>query len=140
MNTTDALKLAISKDLDLILIAPAIDPPVARITDFNKFLYDENRKERQNKAKTKKTEVKELRLTPMTSGGDIQRFTNRALEFLSEGNKVKISVKMRGRQMQHPEVAREKLAKVAAGLNEKAKMEGEPKLMGGLLWVVFTSK
>lgn len=140
MNTTDALKLAISKDLDLILIAPNIDPPVARITDFNKFMYDENRKERASKAKTKKTEVKELRLTPMTSEGDIQRFVKRALEFLLEGNKVKISVKMRGRQMAHPEVAREKLAIVALGLSEKAKMEGEPKLMGGLLWVVFTGK
>jgi translation initiation factor IF-3 len=140
MNTSEAIKLAMTKDLDLILIAPNIDPPVARITDFNKFLYDENRKERANKAKVKKTEVKELRLTPMTSDGDIQRFTRRAIEFLSEGNKVKISVKMRGRQMSHPEVAREKLGKVALGLSEKAKMEGEPKLMGGLLWVVFTCK
>jgi translation initiation factor IF-3 len=140
MKTSDALKLAYSKNLDLLLIAPNIDPPVARIVNFNKFIYDENRKERANKAKIKKSEVKELRLTPMTSEGDIQRFIKRSKEFLAEGNKVKISVKMRGRQMTHPEVAREKLARVQTGLVEYAKMEGEPKLLGGLLWVVFTCK
>ena len=123
-----------------MLIAPNIDPPVARMVNLNKFLYDENRKERANKAKIRKTEIKELRLTPMTSDGDIQRFTKRAIDFLSEGNKVKISVKMRGRQMAHPEVAREKLEKVAAGLSETAKIESEPKLMGGLLCAMFVSK
>lgn len=140
MVTSDAIKLAMSKDLDLLLIAPNIDPPVAKIVNYNKFLYEENRKERASKAKVKKTEVKELRLTPMTDLGDIERITKRALQFLSEGNKVKISVKMRGRQMAHPEVAREKLAKVQAGLSEEAEMEGEPKLMGGLIYAVFVSK
>lgn len=140
MRTSDALKLAYSKDLDLLLIAPNIEPPVARIVNFNKFLYDENRKERANRSKVKKSEIKELRLTPMTSEGDIQRFIKRSKEFLAEGNKVKISVKMRGRQMTHPEVAREKLAKVQTGLAEVAKMESEPKILGGLLWVVFTCK
>jgi translation initiation factor IF-3 len=140
MRTSDALKLALSKDLDLILIAPNIEPPVAKIFNFNKFLYDENRKERANRAKVKKSETKELRLTPMTSEGDIQRFIKRAKEFLAEGDKVKISVKMRGRQITHPEVAREKLAKVQAGLAENAKLESVPKILGGLLWAVFTSK
>ena len=140
MNTSEALKLALSKDLDLLLIAPNIVPPVARIVNFNKFLYDENRKERANKSKTKKSEIKELRLTPMTDDGDIQRFINRATEFIKEGNKVKISVKMKGRQMTHPEVAREKLAKIENGLAEVGKTESEPKLMGNLLWVVFIGK
>ena len=140
MNTSDAIKMAMSKDLDLLLIAPNIEPPVAKIVNYNKFLYEENRKERASKSKAKKSEIKELRLTPMTDDGDIERFINRGLQFLSEGNKVKISVKMRGRQMAHPEVAREKLEKVQAGLIEKAKLEGEPKLMGGLLFAVFVSK
>ena len=134
------MKLAVSKNLDLLLIAPNIAPPVARIVDFNKFLYDENRKERANKAKSKKSEIKELRLTPMTDEGDIKRFIKRGLEFLSEGDKVKISVKMRGRQMAHPEVAREKLAKVQAGLVEKAKLESEPKVMGNVISAVFVLK
>lgn len=140
MKTSDALKLAYSRDLDLLLIAPNVEPPVARIVNFNKFIYDENRKERANKAKTKKSEIKELRLTPMTDEGDIQRFIKRSKEFLAEGNKVKISVKMRGRQMAHPEVAREKLTKVQTGLADVAKMESEPKILGGLLWAVFTCK
>lgn len=140
MKTSDALKLALTKELDLLLIAPNTEPPVAKIVNFNKFLYDENRKERANKAKAKKSEIKELRLTSMTSEGDIQRFIKRAKEFLAEGDKVKISVRMRGRQITHPEVAREKLAKVQVGLAEVAKMESEPKILGGLLWVVFTSK
>lgn len=134
------MKIAYAKELDLVLIAPNIDPPVARIVELNKFLYDENRKERANKSKSKKTEIKELRMTPMTSGGDIQRFAKRAMGFISEGNKVKISVKMRGRQMAHPEVAREKLNKLASEMSEVAKFESEPKLMGGLLWTIFVAK
>jgi translation initiation factor IF-3 len=140
MDTSQALKLAFDRQLDLLLIAPNVTPPVAKIVNFNKYLYDENRKERASKAKVKKSEVKELRLTPMTSEGDIERFANRAKEFLEDGNKVKISVKMRGRQMAHPEVAREKLGKVTELLTEVAKMEDEPRLMGGILSAVFLKK
>jgi len=122
------------------LIAPNVNPPVAKIVNFNKFLYEENRKARATKAKSKKSEIKELRLTPMTSGGDIERFARRAKEFLAEGNKVKISVKMRGRQMTHPEVAREKLKKVQDLIAEVAKLEDEPKQLGGMIWAVFVSK
>jgi translation initiation factor IF-3 len=108
--------------------------------DCNKFLYEEKRKNRSAKAKAKKSEIKELRMTPMTGDGDIERLSNRAKEFLSEGNKVKITVKMRGRQMAHPEVAREKLKKVQDLLAEDAKMEDLPKQMGGIIVGVFIAK
>ncbi len=115
-------------------------PPVAKVVDFNKYLYEEKRKSRAARVKSKKSEIKELRLTPMTSEGDIQRFAKRAKEFMAEGNKVKITVKMRGRQITHPEVAREKLKKVADEIAEVAKIEDEPKLMGGMLSAVFIAK
>ncbi len=134
------MEIAKEKQLDLLLIAPNANPPVARIVNFNKYLYDENRKERANKSKIKKTEIKELRMTPMTSNGDIVRLSKRAVQFMEDGNKVKVSVKMKGRQMAHPEVAREKINRMIEELSDKAKTEGEPKLVGSLLWVVFLSK
>jgi len=140
LPTAEAVKIAQDKQFDLLLIAPNGNPPVAKIVDFNKYLYEEKRKFRAAKAKSKKSEIKELRLTPMTSSGDILRFANRAKEFLAEGNKVKITVKMRGRQMAHPEVAREKLKHVQDELSEVAKVEDEPKLLGGVLSAVFVSK
>jgi translation initiation factor IF-3 len=140
LSTEEAVRNAKARELDLLLIAPNTTPPVAKIVDFNKFLYEEKRKTRAAKSKAKKSEIKELRLTPMTSEGDIARFANRAKEFIEEGNKVKITVKMRGRQMSHPEVAREKLKRVGDLLVEVAKLENEPKLMGGMLSAVFLAK
>lgn len=140
MGTREALALAKSQDLDLILVVPNADPPVAKIVEFTKFLYEERKKQSIAKAKSKKTEMKEFRMTPTTGEGDIQRFVTRARGFIEEGNKVKITVKMRGREAMFPEVAIDQIVKVGKSLSDIAKTEVEPKRMGNMIWAIFSGK
>lgn len=140
MGTREAVALARSQDLDLILMVPNAEPPVAKIVEFTKFLYEERKKASVAKAKSKKTEVKEFRMTPTTGEGDIQRFATRARGFIEEGNKVKISVKMRGREGMFPAVAVDQIKKIQKELSDIAKMESEPKQMGNIIWAMFVGK
>lgn len=140
LKTEEALRIARERELDLLLIAPNGNPPVAKIVDFKKFIYEERKKESIAKARSKKSELKELRFTPVTGDGDIQRFINRALEFLENGDKVKVSVVMKGRQQMYPDVAFNKIKKVEEGLAEVAKVETEPKRIGNTIWMVFAKK
>ncbi|GIW69644.1 MAG: translation initiation factor IF-3 [Patescibacteria group bacterium] len=130
LDTERALRIARDKELDLLLVAPNAQPPVAKIVDYAKFLYDERKKLSAARAKSKKSELKELRFGPSTDEGDINRYINRAKEFLADGNRVKITVKMRGREMMFPEVAFEQLKKVERGLAEDGKIESPAKRMG----------
>lgn len=140
MATFEALKLAREKELDLLLVAPNAQPPVARIVDFAKFLYEERKKLSAAKVKSKKSELKEFRFGPSTGEGDINRYIQRAKEFIKDGNRVKVTVKMRGRETMFPEVAFEKLRKVEKGLEDTAKTEGPAKNLGGMIWLVFVGK
>ena len=98
VKTKEALDRAKEEELDLVLIVPNANPPVAKIVDFKKFLYEERKKASTARAKSKKADIKEFWLSPSTGEGDIQRFIKRAREFILDGNKVKITVKMRGRK------------------------------------------
>jgi translation initiation factor IF-3 len=140
MKTRDALTKAGEDEMDLILIVPNANPPVAKIADFKKFRDEERKRESTAKAKSRKTEIKEFWLGPSTGDGDIQRFAKRAKEFISDGDKVKITVKMRGREAMFPEVAFEQIKKIEKELSEVAKMESEPKRMGNMIWTIFTGK
>lgn len=140
MDKAEAITLAKKQELDLILVVPNANPPVAKIVEFTKFLYEERKKASIAKAKSKKTEMKEFRMTPTTGEGDIQRFVTRGREFIEDGDKLKITVKMRGRERMFPEVAFEKLRKMEKELSDVAKMEVEPKLMGNLVWTIFSGK
>ena len=113
---------------------------MAKIVDFKKFLYEERKKASTARAKSKKTDIKEFWLSPSTGEGDIQRFIKRAREFILDGNKVKITVKMRGREAMFPEVAMGQIKRIEDGLSEIAKMENEPKRMGNMIWTIFTGK
>lgn len=136
----EALKLAREKELDLVLVVPNANPPVAKMVEFSKFLYEERKKESAAKAKSRKTEVKEFRMGPTTGEGDINRFVTRARGFIQEGNKVKITVVMKGREAMFPEVAINQIKKVEKELSDVAKLESEPKKMGNIVWVMFTGK
>ena len=138
--TKEAIAAARAKDLDLLVVAPNAQPPVARFVNFAKFLYDERKKASAARAKSKKSELKELRFGPRTGDGDINRFIERAKGFIENGDRVKITVKMRGREAMFPEVAMEKLKKVEVGLSEVAKPEAPIKNIGGMLWQVFVGK
>ncbi len=140
LTTQEALKAAEERDLDVVVITESTDPPVARIVDFNKFLYAERKKASEAKGKSKQTEIKELRLSPTIGGGDIAQRVNRAKEFLAEGNMVKVTLTMKGRQALHPEVAQDKMRQFSSQLQAFAKAEADVRRIGNTLSVIFVKK
>lgn len=97
ISTRDALKMAIEKDMDLVMISPNANPPVCRIMDYNKFVYEQSRKEKEAKKNQKVVELKEIRLSPTIEEHDIEIKANNARKFLSSDNKVKVSIRFKGR-------------------------------------------
>ncbi|HPD74327.1 MAG TPA: translation initiation factor IF-3 [bacterium] len=140
IKTGEAIQKARSEEMDLVLVVPNANPPVAKIVEFSKFLYEERKKASSAKAKSKKTDVKEFRLGPTTGEGDIQRFVKRAKGFIEDGDKVKITVKMKGREVMFPEVAFDQIKKIEKELVEVAKLESEPKRMGNMIFGIFVGK
>lgn len=140
MDTRKALQLAEEQDLDVVVITENANPPVAKIVDFNKFLYAERKKQSEAKGKSKQTELKELRLSTTISEGDIKQRVNRAMGFLKEGNIVRVSLTMKGRQVMFPQVAQEKLTQFIKLMEPVAKIEGEPKKVGNTLSAIFIKK
>lgn len=137
MNTKDALALARDEGKDLVVIVEKANPPVAKILDYNKFLYEEKKKSSAAKAKSKKSELKELRFGPNVGPGDFNQRIKRAKEFLEENNRVKFTVILKGRQRAFPKVAEEKLVEVEEALKEIGKMEGKIKRVGNRVQVTF---
>lgn len=125
LDIKEALKSAQEKGLDLVEVAPSAKPPVAKILNYKKWLFQ---KEKQKKAgkKEKKTELKELRIRPNISDHDLERRVERAEDFLKDGDKVKLSVVFRGRERAHPEVGLGKLKKMTESLREYGKPEKDP--------------
>lgn len=140
MKTQDALNLAREKGLDLIVITPNSVPPVAKILDFKKFLYQERKKKSTAKVKSKKSELKEIKLGPYTGEGDVTRWVERAKEFLEEGNRVKVTVTLRGRENLYPDLGFAKINKFQEALSAEARQESETKQSGNIISTVFVSK
>lgn len=137
MSTADALKIAKERELDLVIITENANPPVAKILDFNKFLYEQSKKSAQIKAKAKVSKLKEFRLGPTTDIGAIEQRVGRAREFLKDGNRVKFTVKLRGRQRAHPELGVEKIQKCIDALIDVAKPEDKIKMQGGTISAIL---
>lgn len=136
--TREALEMARKMELDLVEVAPNADPPVCRIMDFTKFIFEKQKKEKEQKKKTHQIEVKEIRFTPLTSEHDIEFKLRYARAFLEEGNKVKAYVFFRGRQLQILEdKARQVLNTVIEKLADIGKMEKPPTLEGNRLSVII---
>ena len=133
----EALNKAKSVGLDLVEIAPTANPPVAKIIDFKKFKYEESKKVKLSRKKTKESHTKEVWLGPLISSHDLQTRLDRAKEFLQEGNRVKLSVRFSGREMAHPELGREVLKNSAQYLSSLAKHEREPRFEGRNLTTTF---
>lgn len=126
----EALQKARELGLDLVEVAPMAKPPVAKIIDFNKFLYQEAKKRQEEKKKSRKSETKEIRLGPFMDDHDLQVMINRAREFIQNGDKVRIVVKFRGRQIVHPEFGQETLKKVTSAIADVSKIERDPHFEG----------
>ena len=135
MSARDAMKLAREANLDLVKIAPTAKPPVCKIIDYGKFRYEQARKEKEAKKKQKVIEVKEIRLSPNIDTNDLNTKVNQARKFVSGGNKVKVAVRFRGRELAHTAVGKtilddfaQKLSDVAV-VDKPAKLEGKSMVM-----------
>src|SRR3954468_7130670 len=138
--TQDALRMAQAQQLDLVEISPNADPPVCKIIDYNKFLYEKKKKEKEMKAKSKASEVKEIRFTPNTDDHDFDFKAKHAEKFLKDGNKVKAYVQFKGRAIQFKERGELVLLKFAERLVEVGVPEGLPKLEGKRMLMVLAPK
>ncbi len=126
----EALSIAQSKDLDLVKIAPQATPPVCRIMDYGKFRFEQAKKDKEAKKNQKIVEIKEIRLSPGIDVHDFDFKLKNALRFLQEGDKVKVNIRFRGREMAHTSIGEKQLLKFAEGCAELANVERQPKLDG----------
>lgn len=140
MSARDALKLAQEAELDLVKIAPTAKPPVCKIIDYGKFRYEQIRKEKEARKKQKTVELKEIRLSPNIDTNDLNTKVNAAKKFLAKGNKVKITLRFRGREMAHIQTSKHILDDFAAELADISTVEKAPKLEGRSISMVLTEK
>ncbi|OYP39320.1 translation initiation factor IF-3, partial [Lachnotalea glycerini] len=130
MSAKDALKLAKEAELDLVKIAPTAKPPVCKIIDYGKYRYELARKEKEAKKKQKTIDIKEVRLSPNIDGNDLKTKVNAARKFIEKGDKVKVTLRFRGREMAHMNASRHILDDFAEQLSDIAVVEKPAKLEG----------
>ncbi len=130
VSITDAHRYATESELDLVEIVPTAEPPVCRVMDFGKFLFELNKKKHAAKKKQKQIQIKEIKLRPATDDGDYDIKMRNVKRFLEEGDKVKITLRFRGREMVHQELGSQMLERVENDLAGLAVVEQHPKLEG----------
>lgn len=140
MSSRDAMKMAEDAGLDLVKIAPTAKPPVCKIVDYGKFRYDLARKEKEAKKKQRVIEVKEIRLSPNIDTNDLNTKMNAARKFLTKGDKVKITLRFRGREMAHMGKSKHILDDFAENLSDIAVVEKAPKIEGRSMTMFLTEK
>lgn len=132
-----ALQIARDADMDLVEVSPGANPPVCRVMDFGKFLYERTKKEREARRSQTKIEVKEIRLRPKTNEAHRGFKVDDARRWLGQGHKVRVTIKFRGREMDYPEIALEDLKEVAQALSDVAVIEVPPQMEGRTMLVVL---
>lgn len=140
MATRDALRLAEEQHLDLVEVAPKAKPPVCRIMDFGKYRYEQQKREKEAKKRQKVITIKEVKLRPNIEQHDFEVKTKSAARFLEEGNKVKVTIMFRGRELSHPELGREILRRVAETVSASASVERDAKLEGKNMTMVLSPR
>ena len=140
MPVKEAMKLAQEAELDLVKIAPKAQPPVCKIIDYGKYRYELARKEKEAKKKQKTVEVKEVRLSPNIETNDLNTKVNNAKKFISKGNKVKVTLRFRGREMAHIDSSKHILEDFAEKLSDIAVVDKAPKLEGRSMTMFLTEK
>lgn len=140
VSLQEALKIAQDLELDLVEISPSADPPVCKVTDYSKFLYQQKKKQKELKAKQTKVIVKEIRFGPQTDEHDFNFKVNHAKKFLDEGAKVKAYVFFKGRSILFKEYGEELLMRFVAELEDYGKMDQHPTLEGKRMIIIMTSK
>ncbi len=140
MSAKEAMKIAQDAELDLVKIAPKAQPPVCKIIDYGKYKYELARKEKEAKKKQKIIEIKEVRLSPNIDVNDLNTKVNNAKKFITKGNKVKVTLRFRGREMAHVQQSKHILDDFAAMLEDVAAVEKPAKLEGRNMSMVLTVK
>lgn len=140
VNTLEAQRMAEQEDVDLVEIAPNADPPVCRLMDYGKFKYQEQKRQAEARAKQKIIQVKEVKFRPGTDEGDYQVKLRNLKRFLDEGDKAKVTLRFRGREMAHQELGMRVLERVRDDLLEMAVVEAMPKLEGRQMVMVLAPK
>ncbi len=140
MQIRDARRVAEEKNLDLVNVAPTARPPVCRIMDYGKFKYEQSKKEKEARKNQKIVLLKEVRMSPNIEEHDFQVKLKNVLKFLEEGDKVKISVRFRGREITHSSIGQQVLMKLAQAAGEKAVVERFPKLEGRSMVMILAPK
>ncbi len=136
----DAMKLAEEKEIDLVEIAPTAKPPVCRLMDYGKFKYRESKKAHEAKLKQKQIQVKEVKFRPGTDDGDYKIKVRNLIRFLTEGDKTKVTLRFRGREMAHQELGMALLKRVEADLAAHGQVEQWPKLEGRQMIMILAPK
>ena len=140
MSAREAYKLAQEAELDLVKIAPGAKPPVCKIIDYGKYRYELARKEKEARTKQKTVDLKEVRLSPNIDTNDLNTKMNAARKFISKGNKVKVTLRFRGREMAHVQASKHILDDFAEALADIAVVEKAPKLEGRSMGMVLAEK
>ena len=137
VSTVEAMEKAAADSLDLVEIVPTATPPVCRIMDYGKFKFSQSKQKGANKKKQKKTQVKEIKMRPGTDIGDYNIKLKKLIEFLEEGDKTKVTIRFRGREMAHRELGMEMLKRVEKDLEEYGSVEQFPKMEGRQMIMVI---
>jgi translation initiation factor IF-3 len=140
MFTRDALNLARQQGLDLVEVAPNAVPPVCKIMDYGKFKYEQTKKERDSRKNRKVVVVKEVQFSPTTDEHDVETLTRRAKRFLDEGDKVKLTVKFKGRELAHQNIGRDLLERVRVLLGDNLIVEAPSKMEGKNMTMIVSQK
>ena len=140
MSAREAMKIAQAAEIDLVTIAPTAKPPVCKIIDYGKYKYEQTRKEKEARKKQKTVELKEVRLSPNIDTNDLNTKINNAKKFISQGNKVKVTLRFRGREMAHVQQSKHILDDFAETLADIAVVEKPAKMEGRAMSMVLTEK
>jgi translation initiation factor IF-3 len=140
MSRYDALQLASSQELDLVEVSPMADPPVCRIIDYGKFLFEQNKKSHAAKKKQKQIQVKEVKFRPGTDEGDYQIKLRNLIRFFQEGDKAKVTLRFRGREMAHTDLGRQMLMRLQNDLAAYAVVEQHPLMEGRQMVMMLAPK
>lgn len=140
MPLREALQLAAEQDLDLVEVAPLAKPPVCRIMNYGKYRYEQSRREREARKKQKIIEIKEIRMTPKIEDHDFEVKAKAAKKFLQDGDKVKVMVRFRGREIVHAELGRVRMMQLYEAVREYANLEREPKIEGKNMIMILSAK
>ena len=140
MSAAQANQLAEEQGMDLVKISPNATPPVCKIMDYSKFCYDQKKREKDAKKNQKVVEIKEIRMSPSIDTNDLNTKIKAAQKFLADGNRVKVSIRFRGREMAHTNIGEKILVDFAAACSEVASMEKNPKLEGRFMAMFLAPK